>query len=541
MSAIRHSNKNLDRVKGSIEKLVTGLRINKGADDPANLIASERMRSNIAEIKQTHDNFEMAGSIYQHAEGSLNEISDILIRLKQLAVHATNEAVNDDAILETDQQEVDDLLATLDRLIRSTKFNGRRLLDGTMGANGTMIGDHLRFVEADLRTKQSPQEGYAIDITQVATRASKSGTVPLTVNNIGDGFFVLITESGRKAELNSRDGQLGKDIEMLLNNHEENPQRFPAEKISADIREMILYYLKKEIKENGLEIDVIEGPNSTWSIRHEKYGDEPSFSVTSNIPGIIAKQANIAEISAPGLDVQGSIAGFAARSDGQFLTAIEGTPAVGMTIQYTRNIQSREVPIYEEQPVPVYDANGEQTGMAMEKVQVGSKFVEEKQEDVVGSPENPKIEGYVHISQQTKTVDPGSGTPVGMALKDIRLKKLANGLETDSGFKSLAEISLLEHQGAKDSIKLIEKAIDEITKYRAAIGTFHKNAIKRNLETLKISHENAIESESNIRDADMAEEMSKLTSNKIMLQASQSMLSQANQLPANVIQLLDNE
>ena len=112
MSAIRHSNKNLDRVKGSIEKLVTGLRINKGADDPANLIASERMRSNIAEIKQTHDNFEMAGSIYQHAEGSLNEISDILIRLKQLAVHATNEAVNDDAILETDQQEVDDLLAT---------------------------------------------------------------------------------------------------------------------------------------------------------------------------------------------------------------------------------------------------------------------------------------------------------------------------------------------------------------------------------------------------------------------------------------------
>ena len=129
MSAIRHSNKNLDRVKGSIEKLVTGLRINKGADDPANLIASERMRSNIAEIKQTHDNFEMAGSIYQHAEGSLNEISDILIRLKQLAVHATNEAVNDDAILETDQQEVDDLLATLDRLIRSTKFNGRRFTD----------------------------------------------------------------------------------------------------------------------------------------------------------------------------------------------------------------------------------------------------------------------------------------------------------------------------------------------------------------------------------------------------------------------------
>ena len=149
MSALRHSNKNLDRVKDSIEKLVSGMKINKGADDPANLIASERMRSNIAEIKQTHDNFELAGSIYQHAEGSLNELSDILIRLKQLAVHSTNEAVNDEAILETDQQEVEDLLATMDRLITGTTFNGRRLLDGSQGANGTVIGNDLRFVEAD--------------------------------------------------------------------------------------------------------------------------------------------------------------------------------------------------------------------------------------------------------------------------------------------------------------------------------------------------------------------------------------------------------
>ena len=114
---------------------------------------------------------------------------------------------------------------------------------------------------------------------------------------------------------------------------------------------MIFYYLKKDVKENGLDIELYERPDHVWEILHKKYGDEPSFSVTCNIPGIFTKESNIAETSLPGLDVQGSIAGHTARTDGQFLTAMEGTPAQGVTIQYTRNIKAKVVPVFEERPI----------------------------------------------------------------------------------------------------------------------------------------------------------------------------------------------
>ncbi|MEC8394836.1 MAG: flagellin, partial [SAR324 cluster bacterium] len=94
LNSLRHANENFNRVSDSVEKLSSGMKINRAKDAPANLIASERFRGNIAGLKQSHSNTEMAMTIYQQAEGSLNEISDILVRLKQLSVHAANEAVN---------------------------------------------------------------------------------------------------------------------------------------------------------------------------------------------------------------------------------------------------------------------------------------------------------------------------------------------------------------------------------------------------------------------------------------------------------------
>ena len=190
-------------------------------------------------------------TIYQQAEGSLNEISDILVRLKQLSVHAANEAVNDDAMLAADQEEAEQLLSTINRIVQNTTYNGKSLLDGSQGANGTTVGNNLRFVSADVNTNGSPEDGFPVDITQVATRAQKIGLTPLSVENIGDGLFVLVSEGGRNAELDTRRGQLKDDIDNILKSHSENPERFPAEKMSEDIRGMIVYHLQKTIDENG--------------------------------------------------------------------------------------------------------------------------------------------------------------------------------------------------------------------------------------------------------------------------------------------------
>ena len=90
-------------------------------------------------MKQSHSNTEMAMTIYQQAEGALNEISDILVRLKQLSVHAANEAVNDDAMVAADQEEAEQLLSTINRIVQNTTYNGKSLLDGSQGANGTTL------------------------------------------------------------------------------------------------------------------------------------------------------------------------------------------------------------------------------------------------------------------------------------------------------------------------------------------------------------------------------------------------------------------
>ena len=119
LNSLRHAGNTMDRVKDSLQKLSSGLSINSGADSPANLIASERMRGRIIGLQQAHENASLSVSIVQTAEGALNEISSILLRLKQLTVHAANEATNDKQMLAADQQEIEHLLSSLDRMVKT--------------------------------------------------------------------------------------------------------------------------------------------------------------------------------------------------------------------------------------------------------------------------------------------------------------------------------------------------------------------------------------------------------------------------------------
>ena len=82
--------------------------------------------------------------------------------------------------------------------------------------------------------------------------------------------------------------------------------------------------------------------------------------------------------------------------------------------------------------------------------------------------------------------------------------------------------------------------IEEIAVSRGELGAFQKNAVESNLNSLKIAEENITQAESVIRDSDMAEEMSKLTGDQIMLQASTAMVSQANQVPRTVLDLIQS-
>ena len=525
LNALRHSGNHFDQVRNSIEKLSSGVKINKGADGPASLIASERLRGRIVGIQQAYNNATQSVSLMQTAEGSLNEVSGILIRLRQLSTHAQNEAVNDPQMLAADQMEIEQLLRTVDRISQNTQFGSHTLLDGSMGANGVTVGDHLRFVSANPQTPPSPESGWEVDIHQVATRASKEGAVPITVDNIADGAFMVISEGGKNATIDTREGQMSKDIQQIVENTRKDPSRFPPEEMAASIRSIVVFNIKNAITESGLDVHVLETPNKTLLVRHNQFGDEFSFSLTSSVPGILSDEANVAQLSNTGKNVEGMINKEVALGKGQMLTALEGTSAAGVTVEYGRSIGLKEIPVYDDVGA-----------------RIGTEFIQETNEEVVGGSDSGKIEGYVHISQQSKEfqVGPDSGINPSFSFINVRTKNLGHGVVNDSNFKSLSDIDVRSLQGARDAAKLVDKVIEEISVARGELGAFQKNAVESNLNSLKIAEENITHAESVIRDSDMAEEMSKLTGDQIMLQASTAMVSQANQVPRTVLDLVQS-
>ena len=107
--------------------------------------------------------------------------------------------------------------------------------------------------------------------------------------------------------------------------------------MSASIRSIVIHHLRNAIGESGLDVHVMETPNKTFMVRHNQFGDEHSFSVTSSVSGILSDEANVAQLSEPGKNVEGTIFNEVALGKGQLLTALEGTGASGVTIEFKFN------------------------------------------------------------------------------------------------------------------------------------------------------------------------------------------------------------
>jgi len=523
LNTLRHTSDHFSKVKGGIERLSSGVRVNKGADGPATLIASEKLRGNIVGLQQVYENVSSSVSLLQTAEGALNEVSDLLVKIKQLTIHAMNEATNSPDMLSADQEEIDYLLDTIDRISQNIEFGGKKLFDGSMGVNGSAVGENLEFISADAKAVNSPEKGWEVDIHQIATRAKKIGDVSIDINNVKNGLKILLKEGGKSISLNSESGDLGKEIDQIIKNFEKDPINFPKDEMSAQIRELIVYFLNQYISDDGLNLEVKLSPEDKLLVRHKSFGDSHSFSVTSSVAGILSKEPNVAQESDPGKNIEGTINGEMALGEGQFLSALKGTEAEGVTIMYDKELGFDEVPVFN-------DIGNK----------IGTKLIEQKNEDFVGNKENPKIEGFVYVSQMSREFQVGLDKKSNAAFSflNIRTSLLGKNIQNKSNFNNLSEINVKTTQGAKDSSKIVEKVIDQISEYRGELGSFQKNMLESNLNSLKINEENITHAESTLRDSNMAAEMTNLTKDKIMLQASTAMIAQANQMPQTVLNLI---
>jgi len=126
----------------SLEKLSSGLRINRAGDDAAGLAISEKMRGQIRGLDMASKNAQDAISLIQTAEGALNETHSILQRMRELAVQSANDTNNNNDREEL-QKEVEQLIQEIDRIAKDTEFNTKTLLDGSLSGSGKALVFHI--------------------------------------------------------------------------------------------------------------------------------------------------------------------------------------------------------------------------------------------------------------------------------------------------------------------------------------------------------------------------------------------------------------
>ncbi len=134
----RNMLKNDMAVSSSLEKLSSGLRINRAADDAAGLVISEQMRAQITGLEQAVDNSEIAISMVQTAEGALDEVNNLLNKARELVLHAANSGANDSNQLAADQAELDNVIQSVTRISEVTQFGTKKLLDGTLNGSSAL-------------------------------------------------------------------------------------------------------------------------------------------------------------------------------------------------------------------------------------------------------------------------------------------------------------------------------------------------------------------------------------------------------------------
>ncbi len=198
ISAQRFLGLNGNNTSRSLERLSSGSRINRAGDDAAGLAISEKLKANIRSMKQATRNANDGVSMIQVAEGAMNEVSNILIRMRELSIQASSDTIGDTERSFIDK-EMQALKSEVDRIAASTDFNGRKLLDGSE-AN----------LEIQIGTKNSPLEDrFYYDTTEANTTLASLGLGGVsTQNRIGAQENLAMIDSALN-RLNSNRAGLG--------------------------------------------------------------------------------------------------------------------------------------------------------------------------------------------------------------------------------------------------------------------------------------------------------------------------------------------
>lgn len=495
---------NLNRVQENLdlrlERLSTGLRLNRGADDPAGLIVSERLRAELSGLDQGIRNAERASSVIATAEASLAEVSDLLNSIKALVVEAANSGAISIEEKRANQLQIDSAVESITRISNTTSFAGLKLLDGsldylTSGLDESEIAlariNAVRFgtrssVDVDVEVIESAQVAslYLSTNTSFVTPGQMPSAVTLEIAG-PTGVQVLDFASGLTID------QVIQAVNAVADNTGVRAERVNAGDVTSGVRFKSVAF----------------GSDAFVSV--QRLGNSGSF----------AQLYQIDDDGPVPIDWATSAVTLANRDNGKDVVAIvNGAVASGRGVGLSIRDSSLDI-----------------------ELTLSETFAT----TITGTPSQFTVTGGGALYQLGPQVISAQQTNIGIrSLADSRIGGTLVPLS--DGSLELQFLNSIKSGGINDLLKgnfiaassILETAIDEVSVLRGKLGAFERNTLQTNVRSLQSAVENVTAATSQIRDADFAAETSALTRAQVLSSAGTTVLATANSSIQNVLQLL---
>ncbi|MBC7528034.1 MAG: hypothetical protein H7308_10840 [Chthonomonadaceae bacterium] len=486
MNALRSYSMVNEQVNMSIQRLSSGLRINNAADDPAGLIISENLRSQTDGMTQAISNSQDATNLIKTTEGALTEVNSLLRNIRQLAVHAANTGVNDNTAVQADQAQITSAIASIDRIAAQTQFGTKKLLDGTSGITASVVDTNQIsgiFIGGTFGGVATQNGTVNMQVASVATRAQVSGA----------GFATYAAVTATLATVNG--GTTGNGGNVVVN----------GQTIAVAGSDTVQTLINK--------INNIAGST----------GVSAAFTAVNGSGAIVLTQQNYGLNYGINQSESSSLIG----------TGTSGTVVYGRNATVTV-VASALVNGAITAVVSTFSGGRSSVDGGLRVTDTyGNSILLTERANLVSAAQIT-VSNVTAGSLQFQ-IGGNAGQSVNASLGNLRTSNLG---ATRVASSNLSLVDVTSAAGANNALNVLDEAIGQVTQLRATLGSLQKNTLESTIRYLGVGVENLSASESQIRDTDVASEVVKYTKNQILQQAAQSVLSQANSNPQQVLSLL---
>ena len=442
-------------------KLSKGLRIADASDDPAGLISSELFRSQISSMDSAMRNNTEAMNYSKTAENALGEMNQLLADARGLAIASGNSATLTSTQLAANQDQINSIITSINRIASSVTYSGRKLLDGSAGVT-TQISNTSKVA------------GFSFGGTANSTTITQTGLV--TINQTVAATAALYTATALLTAGAAASGS---------------------------------------ISVNGVSFTIAAGTSganiaSILNAASGQTGVTAAFNASNQLTFTQTQTGTNRSVNF--VDTSGAVS--SAANTSASVTGTNATATVtmgGQSVLYTGGTAGSD-------GLTLTDANGNKLNIT-----------------TGGNAVNTQLMGQVIAQDSSFQIGFLANTTANLALRNMSAGQLGSGVASGVTVNNL---DVSTSAGAQTALSVLDKAIDEVSQMRGRIGNFQRNVLESNNRTLASMKENLSNSESSIRDLDVAAEMTNYTKLQVMQQAGMAMLGQANQSGQSVLSLL---